>query len=94
MEVNREGELFEGGVIREVLQTEFRFDSRKGPRQISVRPGWSTPEEVEPNFSFCKPKFLFRFDSIDREKRAGSVHGVVGDSSHRDVQGDTREARS
>ena len=63
-----------GKVIdREVLQTEFRFDFRKGPRQISTGPGWSTSEEVEPNFLFCKPNFLFRFGSIDREKRAGSV---------------------
>ena len=27
----------------EVLQTEFRFHFRKGPRQISAGPGWSTP---------------------------------------------------
>ena len=52
--------------IREVLQTEFRFRFRKGPRQISVGPGWSTPEKVEPNFLFCKPNFLFRFGSIKK----------------------------
>ena len=69
------------------MQTEFRFDFRKGPRQISAGPGWSTPEEVEPNFLFCKPNFLFRFGSIDREKCAGSV----GDSPHHDVQKDYRE---
>ena len=53
---------------REVLQTEFRFRFRKGPRQILAGPGWSTPEEVEPNFLFCKPNFLFRFGSINRKK--------------------------
>ena len=53
---------------REVLQTEFRFRFRKGPRQISAGPGWSTPEEVEPNFLFCKPNFLFRFGSINSKK--------------------------
>ena len=64
---------------REVLQAEFRLDFWKGPRQISVGPGWSTPEEVE-------PKFLFRFGSrsIDREKR-------VADSPHRHVQEDYQE---
>ena len=51
---------------REVLQTEFRFRFRKGPRQISAGLGWSTPEEVEPNFLFCKPNFLFRFGSIKK----------------------------
>ena len=53
---------------REVLQTEFRFRFRKGPRQISAGPGWSTPEKVEPNFLFCKPNFLFRFGSINSKK--------------------------
>ena len=53
---------------REVLQTEFRFRFRKSPRQISAGPGWSTPEEVEPNFLFCKPNFLFRFGSSNRKK--------------------------
>ena len=73
------------------MQTEFQFDFRKGPRQILAGPGWSTPEEVEPNFLFCKPNFLFRFGSIDcdREKHAG-----VGDSPHRDVQEDYREVQS
>ena len=49
---------------REVLQTEFRFRFRKGPRQISAGPGWSTPEKVETTFLFCKPNFSFsvRFD--------------------------------
>ena len=27
-----------------------------------------TPEEVEPNFLFCKPNFLFRFCSINSKK--------------------------
>ena len=54
--------------IGEVLQTEFRFRFRKGPRQISAGPGWSTPEEVEPNFLFCKPNFLFRFGSINSKE--------------------------
>ena len=53
---------------REVLQTEFRFRFRKGPRQISAGPGWSTPEKVETNFLFCKPNFLFRFGSINSKK--------------------------
>ena len=56
------------GNIREVLQTEFRFRFRKGPRLISAGPGCSTPEEVEPNFLFCKPNFLFRFGSINSKK--------------------------
>ena len=73
-----------GKKLREVLQTEFRFLFRKDPRQISAGPGWSTPEEVEPNFLFCKPNFLFRIDSINPGKR-------VGDSPHRDVQADYRE---
>ena len=73
---------------REVLQTEFRFDFRKGPRQISAGPGWSTPEEVELNFSFCKPNFLFRFDRSRKEFCS------VGHSPHRDVQEDCREVES
>ena len=79
--------LERGLVIREVLQTEFRFDFWKGPRQISAGPGLSTAEEVDPNFMFCKPNFLFRFGLIDREMCAGSV----GDSPRRDVQEDYRE---
>ena len=71
-------------VSREVLQAEFRFGFRTGPRQISDGPGWSTPEEVEPIFLFCKPNFLFRFGSIDRKKHA--LRCSVGDSLHRDVQ--------
>ena len=55
-------------IIREVLQTEFRFRFRKDPPQISAGPGWSTPEEVEPNFLFCKSNFLFRFGSINGKK--------------------------
>ena len=66
---------FHEGKIREVLQTGFRFDFRKRPRQISAGPGWSTPEEVEPNFLLCKPNFLFRFGSIPSRE-------------NRDVQGD------
>ena len=56
------------GLKREVLQNEFRFRFRKGPRQISAGPGWSTPEEVEPNLLFCKPNFLFRFGAINSKK--------------------------
>ena len=63
----------------------------EGPRQISAGPGWSTPEEVEPNFLFCKQNFLFRFDSIDRDHER---HAGVGDSLHRDVQEDYREVQS
>ena len=58
---------------REVLQTEFRFGFRKGPRQISTGLGWSTPEEVEPNFLFCKPNFLFRFGSIDHDRETRRI---------------------
>ena len=49
-------------------KTKFWFRFRKGLRQISTGPGWSTPEEVEPNFLFCKPNFLFRFGSVNRKK--------------------------
>ena len=76
--------------IREVLQTEFRFDFRKCSCQISTGPGWSTPEKFEPIFFlFCKTNFLFRFGSIDCEKRTS-----VGNSPHRTVQEDYREVES
>ena len=74
--------------IREVLQTEFRFRFRKGPRQISTGPGWSTPEEVEPNFVLqTEFSFSVRFD------QAQEVCSV-GDSLHRDVQEHYREVES
>ena len=81
---------FARSLRREVLQTEFRFRFRKGPRQISAGPGWSTPEEVEPIFLFCKPNFLFRFGSPDESQKVCSV----GDSLHRDVQEHCREVES
>ena len=79
----------------EVLQTEFRFDFRKGPCQISAGPGWSTPvEEVEPNFSFCKPNFLC---SVRFDREACCTHVVVLASRRivmSKIQEDNREVES
>ena len=56
----------------------------------SAGPVMSSPEEVEQSFLFCKPKFLFLFGSIDREKLASSV----GNLPHRGVQEAYREVES
>ena len=58
----------------------------------SAGPGMSSAEEVKLSFLFCKPKFLFLFGSIDREKLA--IASSVGDLPHRDVPEDYREVES